>query len=304
MILYYSGASKYEGSQPDPFQSLGGYPSNSKVQNGLLNNLFGTISQGQMIDGSVEKRLIVLKNTSGSTQNISLYYDIKSIDSINSYRMALVTPTSDGCGGFYFEEIANGLASPVSAVFADNRGSGNGLTASVDNGDYLGIWIERRVSKVLGSNEISCATLIANSSNENTSTSIALSFNDETNIDTNLHDQVVKVYTPSEQIAFLFSNGGALTADTTGFERVLVTYSGGDSAAQILTKFTDKINEILSPRGTMSATIDGSTITILISETGKVAAPTTAFGQITLVTTQGTSDENSTTEEAEITIDY
>ena len=67
MILLYSGANSSDTDQMNPSQSLGGFVSSTTISNGLINNIFSTVSKSVVVGNKRETYLVVLKNTTGAT---------------------------------------------------------------------------------------------------------------------------------------------------------------------------------------------------------------------------------------------
>ncbi len=62
MQIFYTGAKTYLGEQKESSASLGGLISSTEVPNGLLSNLFGTLSKFTIQQNKPEFRAVVIKN--------------------------------------------------------------------------------------------------------------------------------------------------------------------------------------------------------------------------------------------------
>ncbi len=143
MEFRYTGADTANAIQNSIQQSLGGLVASSLVPNDVLNNLFSDISKLGEEKGSSETIGLSLFNTTGATVTaVELFYDypatVRSIIEINS-----VTLLNNN----KMEKIPNNQARPLTGTFVEADGVGNKvlLSASLDDGDGLGIWFRRTI---------------------------------------------------------------------------------------------------------------------------------------------------------------
>ena len=151
MKLFLSGAVTFEGPS-DPSKSLGGYPSSTEVQNGMIGNLFPNISLYTVQLNRSEVRAIAIHNN-GLTilTNIRTWltypYDENSEDNnLAEFELGWVDLESDGCGGVRFpSSVNNPNALPYSVTFHANAvGEENALDLpNIEPDAYLGLWLKR-----------------------------------------------------------------------------------------------------------------------------------------------------------------
>ena len=89
MQLYYTTTTGYNGEQPNPERSLGGFKSSTPVANDDFSNIFDEISLMTMKSGRDEYRAIVLKNEFDTPcTNITVKIS-RQEGAICSYKMAV-----------------------------------------------------------------------------------------------------------------------------------------------------------------------------------------------------------------------
>ena len=77
MKILYTGASSEGAEQLDPALSLGGHVSGSTIPNGLLSNIFSSVSVLSIQEKRKEVRMIALKNDDGNIlTDISLLFKL------------------------------------------------------------------------------------------------------------------------------------------------------------------------------------------------------------------------------------
>lgn len=143
MELYYSGASVNGATQHDPWLSLGGRVSSSRVPNGAKNNVFPTITKQDVTGNTVAGRLLVLKNTTGgAVSNIKIW--VSDSEQYCQYELAVLLPaTVDGSPMFEKIHSATGEL-PYQGVFTRNTSEGEAITiTSLANNACVGIWLKR-----------------------------------------------------------------------------------------------------------------------------------------------------------------
>lgn len=148
MILLYSGANSSDTDQMNPSQSLGGFVSSTTISNGLINNIFSTVSKSVVVGNKRETYLVVLKNTTGATvYNVQVWIDNTVENNHSSLKLAAVSAALDGCSNPYFEQISSSDAIPYQCVLESANGQGNAIdVGQIANGDCVGIWMSRTIT--------------------------------------------------------------------------------------------------------------------------------------------------------------
>lgn len=242
MRLYYTGSTEPLGKQSNPLLSLGGYISSTPLENVSDGNLFPSLSQNELTTKSIQTRMLVLKNETGGTQVVNLYYENLN-DSIAYYKMALVAPAIDSCNNKYFEKIDNLNSVPVSASFTDNR-AGNALTFSMAADLYIGVWIQRVTLPNKGKALLTCDSL----------NSFFIGVNDVPSDEENvavwsIPSLISNSYFTFGGVAIIIHDGAGNPITINGYESMVVKYMVGDSIATVDGLIQDKIDSILVPRG-------------------------------------------------------
>lgn len=142
MILVYSGATQPDQSS-NADKALGGYVSNSIVLNGMIGNLFSTITKSSIVNKLTETKMIVLRNTTGVTvNNLKIYTEVVGTDFI--LKLGAVEPGQNTCGQSFFEQIPSQNSSPLQAVLTQQEGEVNAIQVpELLDGGMIGIWIQR-----------------------------------------------------------------------------------------------------------------------------------------------------------------
>lgn len=144
MFFYYTGSVDLDQPQPSPLSSLGGYKSSSRVPNDDYNNLFSDSGYSDEVDGAENVIGIVLKNELGATKtNITLFVDVDVADTTKYYVAAVTMPQG------IMETINSTTSKPYLGAFVDITGVANRatLSASLENGGLIGLWIKRVIPK-------------------------------------------------------------------------------------------------------------------------------------------------------------
>lgn len=299
MKLYYTGANTFLATQENPLLSVGGYISSSPVASGGLSTLFGGISQQAMKNGAVETRGVALKNETGANQSVVVYYDNISKEPLSSFKMALVQPGKDDCDDFYLEKIASVYSKPINGIFVDNRGESNGVRFDLGPGVYMGIWIQRIVNQYQGTKSLSCDSMIEAFTSEDKQQVFDVVFGDSA---------VAGTYwtfgTANSRMYVWYDDGVENPVLLQDREGVRVAIQSGDDEVTIAHKTFQTLKSTVEARGEITVSENGSTITISQNQSGKMENPIPETSPITIVSTQGSSAEQETTENLEITIEY
>lgn len=300
MKLYYTGATDFEQPQSNPLLSLGGYISSSPVQNASISNLFGSISQKALKNGSREIRAVVLKNELAQPQNVQLYYDNVSKEPVSSLMMALVSPAQDDCGGLYIEKVDRIYNRPVSGLFIDNRGESNALTFTIQPSQFIAVWIERIVNRFQGNQLLSCDNMILQFDSESNPAQVVATFND---------NQVIGSYwtfdTVDSKVYVWYDDQNEPTPVVLqDREGIRVPIDIQDTAIQIATKTLNALNSTIGARAEVVVSQSGVTLTIDYTQPGKVNQPTSDTQSVSVSMSQGSSSDQEVVEQIQLILQY
>lgn len=272
MKLYFTGTQKEGDRQTEPRLSVGHYISGSEISNAVINNLFGEISQYTLEKQVTEYRAIALKNTTNAiVTQAKLFYDNISNNPLTNIRMAIVLLAQDSCG-WYMERIMNIDAKPINAIFVDNRGIDNAIDLpSINMDEYIGIWIERSFNTTAVQNELSCETLIT--AFQTTPTEQISTIETIADIAGSLENTYWLLDTPKNKFYIYYSLGSGMMPSVPNREPIKILIASGDSDIDIATKTTTQLNNILTPRGELTAISVGNLITITNILPGEVPVP-------------------------------
>jgi hypothetical protein len=306
MKLYFTGPAVFEAPQPSSLLSLGGYPSSSAVPRVGLNQLFGPISQNDLRKGSRSMRAIVLKNeTEATVSGAKLYYENDSQFPVSHYKMAIVTLAVDSCGKLSMEKITNSQDSPIDAIFIDSLGSANQLSLpNIVQGEYLGIWIERKVSSLQGQEQLTCEFLMnafEAAATENKAHEIDVQIGSLASQDNYFtFDTITQKY-----VVWLKNVDTTPPTIANSYELLIVDVSGAATADDIALAVYNKLNSIVVPRGEIGVQINTDTVSIINVMLGIVSTSVISDPDITItITTQGQTNEVELIEDATLTITY
>jgi hypothetical protein len=151
LILYYTGASKFNAIQQDSSKSLGGYISSTSIPNATIRNVFGDISAFTKTQNKPEFRAIAIKSSSAPTKtSLKAYFtypqsgDPLSDSNVCEYQIGYAPVTADECGDLLSEQLSSIYATPYTVMFQNAVGIDNALQLpNLDNGNYLAIYIKR-----------------------------------------------------------------------------------------------------------------------------------------------------------------
>lgn len=145
MILLYTGASSNNAPQINAEKSLGGYVSGTPIPNGRLANIFPTISKSDVIEGKSLIRMIVLKNTTGASVNVTINSVVTN--SHIKLKIAAVAPAIDSNNNPVFESVYDGHSLPYQATLEYHEANDPINVGAVANNAVVGIWILREIDK-------------------------------------------------------------------------------------------------------------------------------------------------------------
>ncbi len=157
MQIFLTGAQR-AGQTSTPAQSLGGYISITGVQNAVLGNVFGLVSQYAKQLNRPEYRIIAIHNDSTSTlTNLKAYFgydeddsDSGTIDEVEAmFSVGYQTPSVDNCGELYTQSLATPNQAPYSVTFSEALGEDEALALPDLAADgYLIIFLRRILDPV------------------------------------------------------------------------------------------------------------------------------------------------------------
>ncbi len=306
MRLFFTGASSFLGQQTDPSRSLGGLISSSPLPNGSVDEVFDSISEKQMNDGSKETRGFAFLNETGiEIVSPRLFYMNESREPITNIRMSIVEVGQDTrCSTFYIESISNGQQSPINASFKDNRGESNAIVMpNIPAGGYIGIWVERSINTNRSKELMSCENLYARHISEPTNQIQTLDVVADTNDSLNgVHFELI---TPNGRFYVWYNTGTGTDPNIVGTEGIEVGVLTNDSADIIASKTQTKLQSILNSRGEVDVSVQGSTITISNLSPGSTQPINVVnSGFSTTVTVNGIARELEKEESINIFIKY
>lgn len=298
MKLLYTGADKFLAAQPNSLESLGGFISSSQVENGAIDTIFSPISQNAMQAGSSEIRVLAILNDSGADKTISIHYNNLSAEPVSYLKMALVSPASDNCGNKSLEKLASPSSIPVAGNFVDNRSDLNKLTFDLTNGSYMGLFIQRIVSKKLGSSQLTCDALYSKFISTNSKQVSAITFNTVPEPGDSFY-----FYTKAGRYLIGYTDGTTYAVPQDSYERINVLIGISETVDTIAQKTLVQLSDILEERGELdSITRVDNVLTITQSEYGLINVPTGTF--INSVDTLGSTSEIDSIENIELVIEY
>lgn len=146
MQLYYTTTSGYNGEQPNPERSLGGFKSSTPVSNDDFSNIFDEISLMTMKSGRDEYRAIVLKNEFDTPcTNITVKIS-RQEGAICSYKMAVgAMNVVNKYNQKSMENVLFPNNKPFRAQFIDMTEEAVLEVGDLNPGDEIGLWLCRHV---------------------------------------------------------------------------------------------------------------------------------------------------------------
>jgi len=148
MKFYYTGAPEFNKVQPLASLSLGGFMSSSEIQNDVLNNIFGDVSELAKQNLTRKAILIALKNDAEDlAEDITLEFDATWTNLISQFSIAFVSPKTDSCGDIFFDKINDSGALPY-VSFDVLSSINNSFNLGVMHKEkVIGIWLVRDLIK-------------------------------------------------------------------------------------------------------------------------------------------------------------
>ena len=146
MQLYYTTTTGYNGEQPNPERSLGGFKSSTPVANDDFSNIFDEISLMTMKSGRDEYRAIVLKNEFDTPwTNITVKIS-RQEGAICSYKMAV--GAMNVVNKYNQKSMENVMAptnKPFREKFIDMTEDAVLEVGDLEAGAEIGLWLCRHV---------------------------------------------------------------------------------------------------------------------------------------------------------------
>jgi hypothetical protein len=148
--LYYTGAIREAAEQNNYIKSIGGYVSSSKVPNGGLNNLFGSISQLAISNAknhlnSFEIVGLGLKNNSSNILKDVTFWVEKDVNAVCNFDLAIVSLATDSNGKF-MEILSSRMTLPYYATFYNIDGIDKKINiGNLSENIIMGIWLKREL---------------------------------------------------------------------------------------------------------------------------------------------------------------
>jgi len=172
MRFYYTGAKSLFGEQKSPSLSLGGFISSSVVPNSSLGNLFSSISPYTKDKNLDEYIMLALKNElSNNIKDLKISFLNSNPDlNIGILEIAAIKNTNGN-----FEKIINSTSAPYFAEFFS--ATTEVCIGDLKSGEYLGIWIKRKIDKTAYSELFSTASLIVGTYKDTNKEDIQLKMN-------------------------------------------------------------------------------------------------------------------------------
>lgn len=293
MKLLYTGAPNFDQQQKNPIKSIGGYISSTPIDNGGLNNLFGSISQSSLFERSTEYRALALYNDSDEEKLVRIFYKNLSTQPLTTIKMGLQAVGQDSCQGKYLTKLSSVYNSPSAIIFSDNRENNNGLNITIQPNTYIGLWIERSINAVAAKDYLDCDNMIQRhkSSEEKASFDISI-------VQQNISQKYFEFNTLYSNIYVWYNNVSQnYTHDPVliqGKESIKVDVEFGDSLEQLTDKTIAVLQQTLQQRQEITVNkINNNTLNIQMTESGHVILPSPGNSSVN-IQNQNTGSSNST----------
>jgi hypothetical protein len=169
--IYYTGATKHDLVQNQPFESLGGTVSTSVVPNSRTNSLFGQAPRLPDLGMENEYIGIVIENNTGSDiSSLNIHID-KSANNTCEFDFCIVSVNEyEDCPGvFYIEQIPDKHSKPMVGNFNEYSSLDPAEVEDFLKDMKLGIWIRRKCE---GNPQDSCEKLMELNNADDTITEI------------------------------------------------------------------------------------------------------------------------------------
>lgn len=139
-MIYYSGSNQAEVEQKDKTKSLGGFKSSTKIPNGQIGNLFGSISNKTLQDKSREIKVFFFKNETGSVINDLTVY-IEEETEVANWSIGAQNPNESGA----VEKIPNKDSKPYTVQLQPLSTTPILITNTLENDGSIGFFLERSI---------------------------------------------------------------------------------------------------------------------------------------------------------------
>lgn len=143
MFLYYTSLTAEGIEQVSPYLSLGGFKSASKVDNGMLNNMFSDISLHSISNKNQNRYIgLVLKNeTAAPLTNVKMWFEHPA-DSYSILKMDVIDMALNSAGVLQMESIRTINSKPLYADFVEATVDSKYDVGGLAVGEQIGVWIE------------------------------------------------------------------------------------------------------------------------------------------------------------------
>ena len=144
--FWYTGADKYNESQPDKDKSLGGFKSSSPVPNDVVSNIIGEVSEYGIYNNFTDTHAIIIENVSGTTMtDVKTYFNDTATNKYIKTFIAVVELTENtSCSPttYSMEKIPNSRSRPTFATFHEPTSQATEVViGDIPAGKMLGVWI-------------------------------------------------------------------------------------------------------------------------------------------------------------------
>jgi len=154
--IHYSGGKVSGESNNDSMLSIGGYMSTLEIPDNLLQNIFGQVTQYDILNGLIEYRCIFLKNNNPNSHAGDLKLYIEGLNNIKENIEFGISIPLNGDSINPVQLLANRHIAPSGIVFY----SAIDLENSIDvggiemGGKVIAIWLKRIIPKQVLINEV------------------------------------------------------------------------------------------------------------------------------------------------------
>lgn len=145
--LYYTTTKGQDVTQPNAYNSLGGYKSVDLFKNDEFESAFGEISLYTVSKNNQNQYIALMLKNEGITtiENINIWFEFPA-DCYSKLSIAAVDPVADDEGYMYIENVKTLHSSPVYADFYEANEEENKVDlGDLAAGQMLGLWIKREI---------------------------------------------------------------------------------------------------------------------------------------------------------------
>lgn len=157
-MIYYTINTKFAAPQSFSFKSLGGFMSSTRVPNGSINNVFGSLSLDELKRNSFRIIGLIFKNEFNTPlKDIRIYFEkIKSAPYFK-YKVGLSSVNINEKKEKSIELLSNKESLPysVSNFYEPTLDDPLSLSQEIAKESYVGIWLKREFDKEIFDNYMS-----------------------------------------------------------------------------------------------------------------------------------------------------